>query len=80
VRPVVITYTVAISACSNDKQWQQAHGLLALQTADLPGVITYTAAISACAKDVQGQQALGPADDADSRFDASGHHLHSHHQ
>jgi hypothetical protein len=57
--PVVITYAAATSACASDKQWQQALGLLAMQTPDLPGVITYTAAINACAKDVQWQQAFG---------------------
>jgi hypothetical protein len=58
--PVDITYTAAISACAKDEQWQQAHGLPAMRTADLmPVVITCAAAISTCAKDVQWQQAVG---------------------
>ena len=47
-----------------EKQWQQASGLLALMqlTCILPGITSYSAVISACEKDQHWQQALGLLD------------------
>ena len=63
IMPDIISYSAAISACDNGRQWQQASalGLLAVmqQTAVLPTVTSYIAALSACDICRQGQQALG---------------------
>ena len=60
LKPNVITYNAAISACEKgNKPHQALHLLQELQLRGLlPDVITYSAAISACKEGPKPQQAL----------------------
>ena len=61
IKPDVISYSAAISACEKGSQWEKALGLLQDMTCRgiKPDVISYSAAISACEKGSQWEKALG---------------------
>lgn len=61
VAPDVVTFSTAISACADGREWKQA--LLLLReipaTGALPNKISYNAVIAACGKGHQWKAALG---------------------
>ena len=60
LKPDVISYNAAMSACDKGRQWQRALEVMEgmPQRALKPDVIGYSAAISACDKGGQWQRAL----------------------
>ena len=59
IKPNVISYNTAISACEKGNQWEKALDLLQEMTSNgiKPDVISYNAAISACEKGSQWEKA-----------------------
>ena len=58
--PDVMSYSAAISACENGKQWEEACALLQemLHRSLTTGVVGHSAALSACEKAKHWDQAL----------------------
>jgi len=74
----VISFNAAISACENDRKWEQASSLLdeMRERGVTPDVISFSAAIPACEKGKKREQVLSLLDDMRERETVS-HRLSS---